>query len=147
MKHRNAACRLLAILILATPTLAQDAGTATPETLEGAHPERPYSPYAGGAVPTQVFWGETHQHTSFSMDAGAFGARLGPEDAYRFARGEEVTSSTGQRVKLSRPLDFLAVADHSDNMSFFPISSPARPTCWPTLPANAGTTWCKRGPE
>jgi hypothetical protein len=53
------------------------------------------------------------------MDAGAFGARLTPEDAYRFAYGEELTSSTGQRVKLSRPLDFLVVADHSDNMGFF----------------------------
>jgi hypothetical protein len=55
-----------------------------------------------------------------SMDAGAFGARLGPEDAYRFARGEEVTSSTGLQARLSRPLDFLVVADHSDNMGFFP---------------------------
>jgi hypothetical protein len=54
------------------------------------------------------------------MDAGAFGARLTPEDAYRFARGEEMTSSTGLQVKLSRPLDFLVVADHSDNMGFFP---------------------------
>ena len=54
------------------------------------------------------------------MDAGAFGARLSPEDAYRFARGEELISSTGLRVKLSRPLDFLVVADHSDNMGFFP---------------------------
>jgi hypothetical protein len=54
------------------------------------------------------------------MDAGAFGARLSPGDAYRFARGEEVTSSTGLQVKLARPLDFLVVADHSDNMGFFP---------------------------
>jgi hypothetical protein len=53
------------------------------------------------------------------MDAGAFGARLTPEDAHRFARGEELTSSTGLPVKLSRPLDFLVVADHSDNMGFF----------------------------
>ena len=71
-------------------------------------------------------------HTSFSMDAGAFGARLGPRDAYRFAKGEEVTASSGQRVKLSRPLDFLVVADHSDNMGFFPTSSRAIPRCWPT---------------
>jgi hypothetical protein len=55
-----------------------------------------------------------------SFDAGSFGARLGPEDAYQFARGEEVTSSTGLQVKLSEPLDFLVVADHSDNMGFFP---------------------------
>ena len=54
------------------------------------------------------------------MDAGAFGARLTPEDAYRFARGEELTSSTNLKVKLDRPLDFLVVADHSDNMGFFP---------------------------
>jgi hypothetical protein len=64
--------------------------------------------------------GDTHLHTGMSMDAGAFGARLMPEDAHRFARGEEITSSTGQRVKLSRPLDFLVVSDHSDNMGFFP---------------------------
>jgi hypothetical protein len=64
-------------------------------------------------------FGDTHLHTSFSMDAGAFGARLGPKDAYRFAKGEEMTASSGQQVKLSRPLDFLVVADHSDNMGFF----------------------------
>ena len=79
-----------------------------------------YSPYAGRNFPTRVFWGDTHLHTGMSMDAGAFGARLKPVDAYRFASGEEVTSSTGLQVKLSRPLDFLVVADHSDNMGFFP---------------------------
>jgi hypothetical protein len=46
-------------------------------------------------------------HTGFSFDAGAFGARLSPKDAYRFAKGEEITASSGQPVKLSRPLDFL----------------------------------------
>jgi hypothetical protein len=79
-----------------------------------------FSPYAGRAFPTNVYWGDTHLHTGMSMDAGAFGARLLPEDAYRFARGEEVTTSTGLQAKLSRPLDFLVVADHSDNMGFFP---------------------------
>ena len=44
----------------------------------------------------------------------------GAAGAYRFARGEEVTASSGQPAKLSRPLDFLVVADHSDNMGFFP---------------------------
>ena len=82
--------------------------------------QKHFSPYAGRNFPTQVFWGDTHLHTGMSMDAGAFGARLTPEDAYRFARGEELTSSTGLKVKLSRPLDFLVVADHSDNMGFFP---------------------------
>jgi len=91
------------------------------ETLTDAFKaQKHFSPYAGRNFPTQVFWGDTHLHTGMSMDAGAFGARLGPEDAYRFARGEELTSSTGLKVKLSRPLDFLVVADHSDNMGFFP---------------------------
>jgi hypothetical protein len=92
-----------------------------PEALSRAFPGQDnYSPYAGRNFPTQVFWGDTHLHTGMSMDAGAFGARLTPADAHRFARGEELTSSTGLRVKLSRPLDFLVVADHSDNMGFFP---------------------------
>ncbi len=109
-------------ITLASPVWAQLAVPPDPaEALEGTFPaQKHYSPYAGRNFPTQVFWGDTHLHTGMSMDAGAFGARLVPEDAYRFARGEELTSSTGLKVKLSRPLDFLVVADHSDNMGFFP---------------------------
>ena len=102
---------------------AQDSpGLPAPgEDVESAFPEVDhFSPYAARNFPTNVYWGDTHLHTGMSMDAGAFGARLMPEDAYRFARGEELTSSTGQLVKLDRPLDFLVVADHSDNMGFFP---------------------------
>jgi len=107
-------------LVAMTATLvAQETWAPNKEMAEETY-KRPYSPYAGGAVPTRVFWGDTHLHTSFSMDAGAFGARLGPEDAYRFARGEEIESTTAGRVRLARPLDFLVVADHSDNMGFFP---------------------------
>jgi hypothetical protein len=107
-------------LNVASPALAQDPMPAK-EGLKGAFPaEKHYSPYAGRNFPTHVYWGDTHLHTGMSMDAGAFGARLTPEDAYRFARGEELTSSTGLQVKLSRPLDFLVVSDHSDNMGFFP---------------------------
>jgi len=97
-----------------------DAGTLTPEKAETAHKARPYSPYADRDFPTRPYFGDTHLHTSFSMDAGAFGCRLNPRDAYRFARGEQVMASSGQASKLSRPLDFLVVADHSDNMGFFP---------------------------
>ncbi len=75
-----------------------------------------YSPYSGRRFPTQVFWGDTHVHTSNSLDARAFGVTLDPEAAYRLARGEEVTSSHGMRLKLSRPLDWLVISDHSDGM-------------------------------
>ena len=94
--------------------------TDDPESLSAAARTQPYSPYAQRNFPSMPLWGDTHLHTAISFDAGAFGARLLPPDAYRFARGEEVVSSTGQPVKLSRPLDFLVVADHSDNMGFFP---------------------------
>ncbi|MHC4954519.1 MAG: DUF3604 domain-containing protein [Planctomycetota bacterium] len=111
---------LAALLALASFVFAQDPMPAK-EGLEKAFPARKnYSPYAGRNFPTRVFWGDTHLHTAMSMDAGAFGARLKPADAYRFARGEELKSSTGLQVRLSRPLDFLVVADHSDNMGFFP---------------------------
>ena len=52
---------------------------------------------------------------------------MGPEDAYRFARGEEVESASAGRARLARPLDFLVVADHSDNMGWFPDLFSASP--------------------
>lgn len=66
--------------------------------------------------PEQVFWGDTHLHTDNSIDAFGFGNRLDAEAALRFARGEEVTATKGAKAKLSRPLDFLVIADHSDAM-------------------------------
>jgi hypothetical protein len=102
-----------------TPT---DVGTLDQETAAKVFPAKPpYSPYAGRNFPTRPFFGDTHLHTSLSVDAGAFGCRLGPVEAYRFAKGEEITASSGQKVKLSRPLDFLVVADHSDLMGLFPM--------------------------
>ncbi|MFC4292470.1 DUF3604 domain-containing protein [Sphingorhabdus arenilitoris] len=71
---------------------------------------------AASAYPKQVYWGDTHLHTSNSVDAFGFGVRLGPEAALRFAKGEEVKSTTGTVAKLDRPLDFLVIADHSDGL-------------------------------
>ena len=115
---------LLAVGVTSSAWAAEisDIGSADKSDLEKVHPTKPpYSPYADRNFPTRPYFGDTHLHTAYSMDAGAFGARLGPRDAYRFARGEQVTSNTGQPVKLSRPLDFLVVADHSDGMGFFPL--------------------------
>jgi hypothetical protein len=124
MKRTILTILALSVAGFVMPALAaevSDVGNANKATLEKVFPSKPgYSPYAGRNFPTMPLFGDTHLHTSFSMDAGAFGARLTPSDAYRFARGEEITSNTGQPVKLSRPLDFLVVADHSDGMGFFP---------------------------
>jgi hypothetical protein len=67
-------------------------------------------------VATKLLWGDTHLHTSNSIDAFGFGVKLGPEEALRFARGEEVTSTWGLKAKLDRPLDFLVIADHSGGL-------------------------------
>ena len=90
------------------------------EMLSPAYTGKSYSPYAGRQTSLMPLWGDTHLHTDISMDAGAFGNRLGLDEAYRFARGDEVVSATGIPVRLSRPLDWLVIADHSDNMGFFP---------------------------
>ncbi len=71
-----------------------------------------YSPYAGRNFPNRVYFGDTHLHTSLSGDAFGFGNNVNDEDALRFARGQEITSAGGIKVKLSRPLDFLVIADH-----------------------------------
>jgi hypothetical protein len=89
------------------------------ESLSGLYPGKAYSPYAQRSFPDKLLWGDTHLHTGLSVDAGLFGARLGLDDAYRFARGEEVMASSGQPAKLGRPLDWLVIADHSDAMGFF----------------------------
>lgn len=132
MFHPRLVAALLAVALLALVApvaVAQDAGEHNPADIEKAFPKKaPYSPYAGRNFPTRPFFGDTHLHTSFSMDAGAFGARLGPPDAFRFAKGAEVTSNSGQPVKLSRPLDFLVVADHSDGFGFFPLIFGGDPT-------------------
>ena len=130
MKTKNLLTALSLALGLAgysLPAFAQEAvttdvGTLDKETAATVFPAKPpYSPYAGRNFPTRPFFGDTHLHTSISVDAGLFGCRLSPVDAYRFAKGEEITSSSGQPAKLSRPLDFLVVADHSDAMGLFPL--------------------------
>jgi hypothetical protein len=76
----------------------------------------PYSPYADVDYPTGLYFGDTHVHTALSGDAGGAGTTLMPNDTYRFARGEQVTSNTGLPVKLERPYDFYMITDHSDGM-------------------------------
>ena len=112
-----AAAALVATLAAApTLTSAMDFGGATPEINNDLYPGKTFSPYAQRAFPSRVYWGETHLHTGLSLDAGLFGNILTPDDAYRFARGEEIKSSTGLPAKLGRPLDWLAVTDHTDMM-------------------------------
>jgi hypothetical protein len=89
--------------------------------------EKEYSPYLYQSYPDQVFFGDTHLHTSYSTDAGMVGNRLGPDEALRFAKGEKVISSTGLPARLIRPLDFLVVADHAENLGLAPMIEESNP--------------------
>ena len=94
------AAAIALILVLSSGTGAQDA--------------------AGDSIPQNVYWGDTHVHTSNSSDAGRYTILVGPEEAYRFARGEQVRTDWGTAVKLTQPLDFLVVADHAENIGLWP---------------------------
>ena len=111
---------LCLMLAVATPALAQDIGSPSPEAIKGLYPGKTYSPYAQRSFPSHVYWGDSHLHTSNSPDASLFGNNLPLEDAYRASRGEEVVSSTGLPFKLGRPLDWLVIADHAEYMGFGP---------------------------
>jgi len=86
-----------------------------------------YSPYPRQTFPNRVYFGDTHLHTAYSADAGMIGNTLGPEEAYRFARGEKVISSKGLPAQLGRPLDFLVVSDHAENLGLAPALAEGNP--------------------
>ena len=87
-----------------------------PSSIINAMAKEHYSPVVNDSYPSSVYWGDTHLHTSLSVDAYNFGNRLGPEEAYQFAKGLEITANNGMPVKLRRPLDFLVIADHASNV-------------------------------
>lgn len=87
-----------------------------------------YSPPVANDHPDRVLWGDTHVHSNLSPDAFSFGNhRITPELAFRFARGETVTAQSGIKARLSRPLDFLLLSDHSEFLGVFPKVFSASP--------------------
>jgi len=116
---------MILVLVAASSTLcAQDFAVQEGDINAG---KQEYSPYLHRSYPNRVFWGDTHLHTSYSTDAGLVGNTLGPEEALRFARGEQVISSTGVPARLIRPLDFLVVADHAENLGLAPMIEASDP--------------------
>ena len=74
----------------------------------------------------QAYFGETHIHTAWSFDAYVFGnMKAGPEDAYKYAMGQPIMHPAGYQVKLSRPLDFMAVTDHAEYVGILPLANDA----------------------
>jgi Protein of unknown function (DUF3604) len=116
----------LAVTAFSSAALAQD---VLPAKESYQPPKKEYSPFVGDHFPTRVLWGDTHLHTSWSLDAGMIGAKLGPDEAYRVSRGETVTSYEGWKVKLHRPLDWIVVADHAENLGLADFIRRSDPIC------------------
>ncbi len=126
---------LVPLCCFAVPGLAQEF-TIEQEDMPDRAPE--YSPYVDQYFPQRVFWGDTHHHSSFSVDSGMFGNTLGPDQSFRFARGEEVVSSSGLRAKLMRPLDFLVVSDHAEYLGLSDLLTTGDPRL---LSTEVGKEW------
>ncbi len=119
---------LLLVLFLALSTVrVVQAQEWTPDKDQRVEQPKPYSPYVDQHFPKRVFFGDTHHHSSLSVDSGLIGNRLGPDVSFRFARGEEVISNTGQRAKLNRPLDFLVISDHAEYLGIADLLNTADP--------------------
>lgn len=110
MPNPSRACHAASFVFLSSliAAIASGASAEPANHCEDHDPER------------NVYWGDLHVHTAISMDAYSYGARLRPEDAYRFARGERVMvgplDESGRGTlpfEIDRPLDFAAVTDHA----------------------------------
>ncbi len=132
-------CRTaLAVVVGLGFALEGSAQEWTPQREQVLEKKPEYSPYVDQHFPKRVFFGDTHLHTSYSIDGGLIGTKLGPDEAYRFARGEEVVSNTGKRVKLVRPLDFLVVSDHAEYLGIADLLSTGNPEL---LATDVGKEW------
>ncbi len=102
-----AAAAILALAACSKPPTEEKAATTPAAAQKAAEAVLPSNPLR------EAYFGETHVHTEYSLDAFISGTRLSPSDAYRFAKGEEVTVD-GKPHRINKPLDFAAVTDHAE---------------------------------
>jgi hypothetical protein len=131
---------LVAIAALAVPGGPALGAEWTPDKSQQVEQPKPYSPYVDQHHPQQVFFGDTHFHSSLSCDSGLIGNRVDLESAFRFAKGEEIRTSSGQRAKLNQPLDFLVVSDHAEYLGIADLLNKKNPEL---LATEVGQKWYK----
>jgi hypothetical protein len=82
------------------------------------------SALAQGNPLREAYFGETHVHTSWSLDAWLFGNRItDPGDAYRYFKGETIKHPLGYDIKIDTPLDFAGVTDHSEYVGVIKLAN------------------------
>ncbi len=93
-------------------------GCSDPDNIPETHISTPPAPAPIAEVERfplrTALFGDLHVHSSWSADAYAGGNRLGPNSAYRFAKGEKIELQTGAEAQLPAPLDFVALTDHAE---------------------------------
>jgi len=125
----------IALAVLGGSALGQE---WTPDKGQQVEQPKPYSPYVDQHFPQKVFFGDTHFHSSLSVDSGMVGNRIDLDQAFRFALGEEIVTSSGQRAQLNRPLDFLVVSDHAEYLGLSDLIATGNPEL---LATDAGKEW------
>jgi len=136
-------CIVSNLLALTAALVILPGGTAlaqewTPDKDQKVEQPAPYSPYVDQHFPQKVFFGDTHFHSSLSVDSGMVGNRVDLDQAFRFARGEEIVTSSGQRAQLNRPLDFLVVSDHAEYLGLAGLIATGNPEL---LATDVGQEW------
>ncbi|MCW8863890.1 MAG: DUF3604 domain-containing protein [Colwellia sp.] len=104
-----------------TPEVQKELNLAVSKENESAITKPSFRPRnIQGANPLKnVYFGDTHTHTSLSFDSYLSGTRFSLEDAYKFAQGEQVQLFSGEIAQLSEPLDFVAITDHAESFGLF----------------------------
>ncbi len=100
------------------PSLEQVVSDTSTPPLPPAQPANPHN---------NVYFGDLHIHTGLSSDAWLMGVRTMPEDAYVFAKGGTIEHGAGYQIKISRPLDFIAITDHAEYLGMMQHSFPDVP--------------------
>lgn len=138
MKDKPKALGILTLAILLAMNTTAQGQEWTLDREQLVTEPKPYSPFVDQHFAQNVYFGDTHFHSSLSVDSGLIGNKLGLEQAFRFARGEEVLSNTGQRVQLNKPLDFPVVSDHAEYLGVADLLNSGNPEL---LATDVGQKW------
>ena len=106
-----------------------------------------YSPFIEQKYPENVFWGDTHLHSFLSGDAYSMGNRISPDEAYRFAKGETIKATGGDKVRIRKALDFMMVADHAENLGVLPALVAGNPKLMATEQGRESASFLKQLPS
>jgi len=118
MEHRHIAVGPGVLMALALLTACTKSSHPSSPTSQQASPSQAAPDAVSGNPERDAYFGDLHLHTNYSLDAAVM-SLADPDDAYRYAQGEPLKRAEGVMIQLKRPLDFLAITDHSEYMGVY----------------------------